>query len=203
MRTKLPLVSLGVALAALTAHVIPGATGFLQYDREAIAGGEVWRWFSGHLAHFGANHLAWDVAVFVALGVVCERESRRRVAVALVAAALAIPAALWWWQPQFQLYRGLSGLDCALGGLLAASLMQHREAMPKTAGALTLVFVGAKCAFEVSTATTLFASGIGYLPVPLTHLVGLALGAMATLVGKTNFSETIKTDSRPFFHEHT
>ena len=193
MRLKLPIVTLSVAAAALVAHVLPGAAAWLQFDRGAITGGEVWRWLTGHVTHFGANHLGWDAGVFLALGTVCERESPRRVAVALLAAAVAIPAALWWWQPQFQLYRGLSGLDCALGGLLAASLLQHRAALPKVAGALTLVFVGAKCAYEAGTASTIFAAGAGYVPVPLAHLVGLVTGALAALVGNTR-QTTIQRD---------
>jgi hypothetical protein len=49
------------------------------------------------------------------------RESRRITGVALGAAAVAITLGVWAWLPQFATYRGLSGLDCALFALPAAT----------------------------------------------------------------------------------
>ncbi|HEY1107668.1 MAG TPA: hypothetical protein VGE76_03520, partial [Opitutaceae bacterium] len=67
MRFRLPLLSLALGALAVAVHVIPGATGLLQYDR-AAGSGEVWRWLTAHLTHCGGNHLVWDVGALVALG---------------------------------------------------------------------------------------------------------------------------------------
>lgn len=179
MHPRLPLLTLGLAVAALAVHAIPGAAELLQFDRAALAQGEWWRWFTGHLAHFGANHLVWDVSVLMGLGWTCEREARLRCVLALALAAPAISVAIAWLQPQFAIYRGLSGLDCALFGLLAGRLLRRGHRVATAAGVLALAAVGAKAGFEIATEATLFARGGGYAPVPLAHLVGLAAGFAA------------------------
>lgn len=181
MRSRLPFISLALGALAVAVHLIPGATGLLQFDR-AAGGGEVWRWLTAHLTHFGANHLVWDVGALLALGWACERESRARTALALAFAACAITPAVALWQPQFETYRGLSGLDSALGGLLGASLLRRRGLAPKIIALVALVGFGAKCISELATGSTVFASGAGYAPVPLAHLVGLVCGAVAGFV---------------------
>src|SRR5262245_25514413 len=123
MNLRLPFVTLAVAGAATALHVSPTTTAHLQFDRAALAAGEWWRLFTGHLTHFDANHLVWDVGMLLALGFVTERESGSRCAWALALAAAAISGAVWWWQPQFTTYRGLSGLDSALFGLFAGKLL--------------------------------------------------------------------------------
>lgn len=181
MRFRLPVLSLSLGALAVAVHVIPGATRLLQYDR-AAGSGEVWRWLTAHLTHFGANHLVWDVGALVALSWACERESRARTALALALAACAITPAVALWQPQFETYRGLSGLDSALGGLLGAGLLRRRELVPKLIALVALVGFGAKCVNELATGNTVFASGVGYAPVPLAHLAGLVCGAVAGFV---------------------
>ena len=47
--------------------LLPGAAEGLPYDRAALARGELWSLFNAHLAHFGPNHLLWDLAVFLVL----------------------------------------------------------------------------------------------------------------------------------------
>ncbi len=181
MRFHLPFLSLDLGVLAVAVHAIPGATRLLQYDR-AAGSGEVWRWLTAHLTHFGANHLAWDVGALVALGWACERVSRARTALALTLAACAITPTVALWQPQFETYRGLSGLDSALGGLLGAGLLQRRGLAPKLIALAALAGFGAKCLSELASGGTVFASGIGYAPVPLAHLVGLMCGAAAGFV---------------------
>lgn len=173
---KFPCTTAFVIAAAVMVHLIPGAVNTLQYDRAAIAGGEVWRWLTGHLTHFGSNHLWWDLAVFAALGVVVERQAPGRMLAGLCAGAAAIPAALWCFQPQFEFYRGLSGLDCALAGLLVASLAGRREWVARMTALGTIILVAGKCSYELVTAETLFAAGRDYVPVPLAHLVGFGIG---------------------------
>jgi rhomboid family GlyGly-CTERM serine protease len=173
---RLPILSFALAALAAAIHTLPGASEALQFDRTAIANGEHWRWLTAHFAHFGANHLTWDVAALLALGWLCEGVSRLRTALALAFAAGTITPAVWLWQPEFATYRGLSGLDCALFGLFAATLGRRSERAAKLAGILALVACGAKCVAELASGATVFAAGTGYAPVPLAHTLGLACG---------------------------
>jgi rhomboid family GlyGly-CTERM serine protease len=182
MKIRLPWLTVAVACAVVVLHLLPSAAAWLQFDRTALAGGELWRLLTGHLVHFGGNHLAWDVAVFVALGFACERQSRTRCVLALAFAAATITPAVWLVQPQFTLYRGLSGLDCALFGLLAASLLRYRRPFATALGLIALAGFAAKCLFELTTAQTVFAAGTGYAPVPLAHLVGLLAGCAIAFI---------------------
>lgn len=182
MKIRLPWLTVAIAVTAVALHLLPSTAAWLQFDRTALAHGELWRLFTAHLVHFGGNHLAWDVAVFAALGFACERQSRTRCALALAFAAATITPAVWFAQPHFTFYRGLSGLDCALFGLLAASLLRPRQPPATALGLLSLAGFAAKCLFELTTAHTVFAAGTGYSPVPLAHLVGLLAGCLAAFI---------------------
>lgn len=174
------MVTLSIAAFAVLAQLAPVLAGALEFNRAAIAQGEAWRFVTAHLTHFDRNHLAWDLAVFVLLGSICEQSSRRRLAAGLGLASVAITAAVWWWQPQFTTYRGLSGLDCALFGIFTGTLLQRRDLIARFVGSLGLLGVAAKCGVELSTGDTLFATGATYAPVPLSHLVGAAAGLISS-----------------------
>src|SRR5690606_34663144 len=109
----------------------------------------LWRLLTAHFAHFGADHLTWDVAALVILGSMAERDERRRFALTLAAAAFAIGVGVWAWQPQFETYRGLSGLDSALFGLVCARLVAEgwrvRHGFSIALGTLALVGFALKC----------------------------------------------------------
>jgi rhomboid family GlyGly-CTERM serine protease len=173
---RIPRLSLALSIAAIATHVLPGLPPHLEFQRAALAQGEAWRWLSAHLTHFDGNHLAWDVGVLLALGAMIERDSPQRFAAALALAAVTITPAVWFFQPHFTAYRGLSGLDSAAFGLLAGTLMQrpHRDA--RWCGWIALVAFAAKSLVELMTARTVFAAGAGYAPVPLAHLLGLFAG---------------------------
>jgi rhomboid family GlyGly-CTERM serine protease len=173
---RIPFVTLTLAALALAAHALSLGDS-LQFARDAFSPAAWWTLFTAHLTHFDPNHLAWDLAVFLILGWLGESRSRFDTVAALAFAAPAITLAVWWFQPQFESYRGLSGLDSALFGLFAADLVRRRDAGSRLVGAFGFAAVVAKCVFEIKTGTTAFASGVGYSPVPLAHLVGTIVGA--------------------------
>lgn len=179
MKKHFPILTLTLAVVACAIHVVPGAADALDYDRAALGGGEWWRFLSGHLTHFDANHLLWDVGMFLVLGWAAERQSRRSVAAATTLAMFGISAALWFLQPQFQTYRGLSGIDSALFGVFATQLLLRPQIGARLVGAAALLVIGGKFALEFATAATLFARGDGYMPVPLAHVVGLIAGGIS------------------------
>jgi rhomboid family GlyGly-CTERM serine protease len=188
MLRRLPCLTLFLAAVAVGVYQVPGdGAACLQFERAALSAGEAWRHVTGHLTHFDVNHLAWDVGALLVLGTICEASSRRQTAVALGLASLAIPAAIWTLQPWFETYRGLSGLDSALFGLYATSLLRRGRRDLRLLGVVALLGVLAKSAFEFSSGTTVFATGAGYAPVPLAHLVGVLCGIAAAFLGRPTF----------------
>ncbi len=194
---RFPILTVLIAGVAVLVQSWPGAAEALQFERGLRGPGEAWRLVTAHLAHFDWNHLRWDGAVLLALGAVCERESRRRCAAALALAAPAITIAVGLAAPQFATYRGLSGLDCALFGLLSGSLLQREAPLAKLAGSLALMAVLAKSAWEMANGVTLFANGAGYAPVPLAHLVGAVVGFGTALATRSAPSSATPVTTEP------
>ena len=97
-----------------------GARELLAFDRQAIAGGALWRLVSAHFVHLGFSHLLLNLAglglVWYLVGTTLG--GRDWLAVWLVAIA-AVSAGLWFFEPQLAWYVGLSGV---LHGLLAAGI---------------------------------------------------------------------------------
>ena len=181
---RTPCASLLLAAAAVVVFLWPGLSAHLQYDRTAIAAGQVWRLVSGHWAHYSLDHVFWDVIAFVALGVACERSSRARFLVCLVASALAISVSVWLMLPEMQVYRGLSGIDSALFTLLAASMwIDGRRSERRGLQAIAMAGVSAfllKVAFELITGHTVFVKDMDprAVGVPLAHIVGAGCGLL-------------------------
>jgi rhomboid family GlyGly-CTERM serine protease len=171
--------ALALSAGAAAASLLSGAARWLEYDRAALAGGEVWRLVTGHFVHWSAEHLWWDLLAFAALGVLCERESRTRFLACVGGAALTVSLTLWWAMPGLERYRGLSGLDSALFVLLAVTLMRHGDSRRMVAGAWALVAFLAKLAWEGVTGGALFVHDPGATAVPLAHLVGAVVGFAA------------------------
>jgi len=186
-RQSVPIACLLLALFAVGVYAVPGAAEWLQFDRDAVAGWQLWRVMTCHFAHWSGDHLFWDVLVFAALGWLCERKDVGSLLRCVGLAALLIPLALWLVLPQMATYRGLSGIDSALFGLLAARFA--REAADDknwTKLALVAVVAGgflAKIAFELFTGTTQFVESAGLVPIPLAHVVGVLVGVGCGLTG--------------------
>lgn len=165
-----------LALLALAAFFV--GWGPAWELRLSAAFAEPWRLVTGHLVHWSADHLAWDWIVFVGLGWMAERRvGRLRVAIALGAAAVAISLGAPWLTPELAVYRGLSGLDAALFGLLVARCLGDRRPVARWAGVVALLGLGGKVGWEVATGAPLFVSGTeGVFVVPVAHLLGGVAG---------------------------
>ena len=182
-----PLLALGMGAVALLIASLPGADTALVFDRGALAAGEWWRLLTGHWVHWSANHLAWDVGTFVALGAACEMRSRRRFAACVLGSGLAISAAVFFLLPELAQYAGLSGIDCALFALLGAELWrEQRRADHRIAAVLAValcVGLALKVGFEWWTGGTVFVADLGasIVPVPAAHVAGAAVGLAVPL----------------------
>ena len=182
--SRIPCTSLLLTATALVIYALPGAATTLQYDRTAIAAGELWRILSGHWTHHSASHLFWNVLAFLLLAALCERLNRFSFYACLTSSAILIPVALWVTAPQLLTYRGLSGIDSALFALLLATLLKEeiprRRLLPLASLCmLSLIFITKIC-YEAATAQTIFVDSQGsqFVPVPLAHIMGAIIGTL-------------------------
>lgn len=173
---RIPIVTF--LLAAMVEAAAPFAT-LLTYDRMSMAGGEWWRFITGHLVHWSPAHLLWDLAAFLILGAICElHTSRWLYAATIVATAAAVSAFLFFMCPDVALYRGLSAIDSGLF-LLAAVIVGQRN--PSIAFVLLSAFVG-KLIIEVTSGVPLFVPAADDVRVlPSVHLIGAAIGFCAAV----------------------
>jgi rhomboid family GlyGly-CTERM serine protease len=171
----------GILASAVTFS--PQITSWLQFDRTAILHGETWRILTGHLTHWSASHLFWDILVFLVLAGSIEWFSRRQLLTCFTAGSLIISLLVLTLLPEMVYYRGLSGIDSGLFMLLLVLLYCRyttgHSLLYKTPYILLgLLFVG-KSVFELLTAQALFVESAGlFIPVPLAHLGGAFVGGI-------------------------
>ncbi|MCA8948673.1 MAG: rhomboid family intramembrane serine protease, partial [Planctomycetes bacterium] len=173
-----------------------GLAAAFEYDRERPW--QLWRWLTCHFAHFDGGQLFWSGGVFVAFAAWLEPHGRARLLAVLGVAAIAIPAAVAAFAPGLATYRGLSGLDSALfvlalAGVLRDALVSGRRGALATAALFGLAFL-AKLAWEVAFGAAVFARSGAFVPVPLAHAVGAAIGLVAELT--TRLQSTVSCRRR-------
>lgn len=118
---------------------------YLEYNRGAIADGQLWRLLSGHLLHSNSYHLVMNMAGLIVMMLIHGALPRR---LALwwqyLIFSIAISIGLWFLSPDIQLYVGLSGV---LHGLLCfGAVLDIRQGY--RSGYLILVGVAAKIIAE-------------------------------------------------------
>ncbi len=186
-----------VALVANAAFVVSGGSesGFgaqllevLQFDRSAIAGGELWRLLTGNLVHWSAAHFWLDAGMFLIVGLVYERSVGKRYPWILLGAAGAVGLSISTFLPDLEWYRGLSGVCSGQFAVAILTELRHaRNATGRVLAGLAATVFSTKIAYECLTGQMFFGTeGLGDLgvPIPLAHLAGtlgalLAIGAYA------------------------
>ena len=163
------------------ACALAGAGEPLQYDRIAVHGGEVWRFATASLVHWSWDQLLWDGIVFAALGLVAAKAWPARFHFAVFASAIAIPIVIHVGVRDVMTYRGLSGIDSALFALVALRLAKQTRSPVFW---LCLIGFAAKIGFEAATGSTVFVRELapGVSAMPLAHVIGAAIGALAALL---------------------
>jgi rhomboid family GlyGly-CTERM serine protease len=179
---RAPLVSLGVVAAATVAFACPE---LLELSRAGIVRGELFRLWTGHLAHYSLYHFAVDAGTLLLLGFLYEPlVGRARWGLLLAAAAPLIGVSFLLFEPPLSVYRGLSGLDCAAFAVAVGAEARRR---PLLAAGLGLVFA-LKIAWEQANGGFLFpTAGLGDmgLPVLSAHSAGALAGFVAALAYST------------------
>jgi rhomboid family GlyGly-CTERM serine protease len=182
---SLPRYTVALAIFCLAAHVYQPLSDWLAYDRSAIQAGETWRLLTGHLSHYSADHLLWDLLMFVVLGVMVEGRHRVSLITTVIASATAITVVLWFAHPEVTEYRGLSGIDSALFTNAAIHLYAdgrrfRRPVVQLVAAGLVLGFV-AKLVYEIVSGTTLFVDSTDFDSLTSVHAVGGFVGMVSAV----------------------
>lgn len=104
---------------ALVIQLNPAWREVLIYERTAAGGGEVWRWWTGHLVHFGWPHFLVDTGLLLLIGWTLGRQFPHASALGLVLQPVLITAVIYWFDPAMTRYAGLSAVNLGLLLLLA------------------------------------------------------------------------------------
>jgi rhomboid family GlyGly-CTERM serine protease len=116
---RIPWIFLMVTLAATVVQLSPESQSHLIYDRAAVAKGEIWRIWTGHLVHFGWPHFIVDAGLFLILGRLLERDYPLASYASLLGMPLAIAIAMYWGDRSMIRYGGLSAINFGLLVFLA------------------------------------------------------------------------------------
>lgn len=178
-RRPLPWATALVAVAALASWRSPGLASSFIYDRTAVAQGQLWRLATSSAVHFSAEHLRWDLLVFVCAGAWVETTAVRGIRTLFVAAPLLIGAVLFTAAPSLVRYGGLSGLNVALvvgGGLIECGQSRRWRWFWRA----FLVGIAGKLAWDFRLADSPFVplAALGIRLAPLSHLAGAAAALM-------------------------
>ena len=114
MQLRPPRCFLIVAAAAAVIQVHPAWRDALVYDRAAIADGQLWRIWTGHLVHFGWPHFIADCGLFAILGCLIGPRFPRMGVLALAAMPAFISGSLFLFDPGMARYGGLSAVNLGL-----------------------------------------------------------------------------------------
>lgn len=174
------LLAVSLALVAVAVQCIDGLPEMLQWRR---SDGAAWTWLTSHLCHWSWNHLAWDLFAFGLLSLLSLRLMPSRYGACLLVAAVFIPLEVHMNQPVIDSYRGLSGLDTALMGLVVAALWRRSSDGRSWGAPQWLALIGgggflAKTMYELATGDFVFvtAGNESFVPVVSAHLVGFVSG---------------------------
>ncbi len=117
----------------------------LQYQRDRIFDGQLWRLISAHVVHLGWGHALLNFLAFVLIVAIFPESLLNRAGAWLfVASLLSVDAGLLLWRPEIVWYVGLSGV---LHGLLAGACML---AARRLEGRILLLMLAAKIIWEQS-----------------------------------------------------
>ncbi len=170
---------------ACLAFFMPGVTSLLQYDRDCVEAGEIWRLLTSHWTHWSAEHLVWDVVVFIALLMLSLRIDPKKTILVFLLGSAGISLGIYYLQHDLVYYRGLSGLDAALFAFIAAYLVkflnQKGNRVGRTMALLLLSCLVLKIAYEAIVGEAIWVSQMAQnvTVVPLAHVIGGGIGLTA------------------------
>jgi len=179
-----------LGLAAL-ATFVPEFHSWGILDRDALAAGEVWRLWAGHLAHFSASHLFVDALVFTLLAGALHRTGEHALGRGLVVGGAVLSVSLLACDALLARYGGLSGLNSLMLGWLVTRWF-HAGGRQRGLGVALLVVAVGKFTLDsvgLSRPGVEFDS-VAVVPSHLSHWLGLFWGLVlpASAQAKNTFS---------------
>ncbi len=154
------------ASLAILSNLLP--PDLMEYDREAIVSGQLWRLWTGQFSHWSSLHLIGNLAAAALVIVIGGRAMRDWLSLVPAVAPL-LSMFIWFAAPAIAHYRGMSGL--------VAFLVTGAAVEGGVAGRLLGVAYVAKLGFDVAVGggPTLLPDGIA-VAWPA-HLGGIIIGA--------------------------
>lgn len=148
-----------------------------RYQRDAIAGGEIWRFLTAHVVHLDTTHALLNALGLVLLwGLFARVWSPLQWLFAVLLSLLAIDAGFWFLAPQLEWYVGASGLLHGIFACGCIALLRQRDWIGTVS---TLVFI-AKLVWEQRIGPLPFEQGGAV--VTIAHLYGAVGGFVAGLL---------------------
>ena len=167
----------GLLVLAALATCSPGFHAWCVLDRDALANGEVWRLWTGHLAHFSVSHLLVDAFVFALLAMALRRAGESSLGRGLWLGGAALSVSLLCSDAELARYGGLSGLNALLLGRLAGRWF-HAGGQQRILGLALLAVTVGKFALDSlgwGPPSVDFGSA-AVVPSHLSHWLGLGWG---------------------------
>lgn len=153
--------------------------GALEFNRQAVLHGQLWRLVTGSLVHWSREHFFLDAGAFLIVGVLYERHLRRSYPWILLASGVAVGCGVLWFRPDMAVYRGLSGVDS--GQFAAAILVECGLAAREPRRWIWVLPVAGVFAFKIFyeclSGQLLFGTeslGAIGVPTPVAHAAGAA-----------------------------
>lgn len=178
-------VTLFVSAAALLAFSFGPLVVLLEIQLHGPGHRGILQILGCHLLHWSEEHLFWDLGMFALLGIICERWIPTSFYATLLGSAVLIPLSVMFSNSTIDNYRGLSGIDTAIYSLLATAtvrrcLLEGDRVHSIVFGGL-LLLLWCKISFEFYSGQVLFVRGADFVPLPVAHAVGAALGSAIAL----------------------
>lgn len=184
MRFHLPVVSSIIIVISLFVYLFDGLSSMFIYDRDVILDGEFWRLITGHFVHFSGLHFSFNIIAFGITGWIIEKRAYPGFGMLVLIMAFVIGVSMIVLKPDMQFYGGLSGISH--GALIYLALFGLREAKPwNTISWVILLFVPIKVGIEMFTGGLLAYRAETFVPVPLSHLMGVVVAFLQFYILKT------------------
>lgn len=171
---------LGAVVVVYCLWVLQSYLGVLEFDRQQILSGEIWRLWTGHLVHSNSSHFALNImaAVIIYFTYITRIKSGELLLYSSVF-ALLISVTLLCIYPSLGWYNGLSGLLHALVAYFSVRLARE-EGKIFWAG---LVIVWVKVLVEAILAHSGYENLVGDMTVITeAHLIGAFFGTVTAFI---------------------
>ena len=156
------------------------ATYWLDYNRDSVGQGQLWRFITANLVHLGGWHTLMNLAsLWLISFIFLPLLSRNHWIIWFAILFIANISAMHLWLPKLTNYVGMSG---ALYGLIAACAVAEFRLGVKISGIL-LVLVGIKIfAPQILGIVSEYDSWLGGTVVEESHIIGYVQGLILGLV---------------------